>query len=105
MVPNDWFDRVWEVDGFQYVCSNGCMNLHPFVLRLSEGTWLVQDVLWNRKLAGIMQQCCCSQGVELALFLESQTFRQRHGVSLDPPNVAVRYLVLCVNSQSQSFDC
>src|SRR6266511_4561932 len=97
VMPHDWNDWIREFDRGKNIRPDTRMKLHLLELGWSERARLVQNVLGDRKLAHIVEQCRGFDRADLRVICDPHRLRQSNGVPLNPPNVTVRDLVLRVD--------
>ena len=80
------------------------MELHLLELGRRELAGLVEDVLRDGDLAGVVQQRGGFDRLERRLVGDAELARERHGGDLDAADVAVRDFVLGIDGRGERFD-
>ena len=103
MAPHDWNHRIRKLDERQDVGAHVHVQLHLLEFRLGQLARLVQDVLGNRELAGIVQQRGGFYRLDVLIVTDAKRPRQSDRVRLDAPHVIVRHVVFGVDGHRERF--
>ena len=104
VMADDRHDRIREVDRRKNLGADRRMELHLLEFGRRELAGLVQDVLGDGDLAGIVQQRRRFDRLEQRFVGDLEFARERHRGDLDAADVAVRDFVLGIDGGCERLD-
>ena len=103
-MSDDGYHRVRELDRGKYVGSDVGVLLHDVKFIGRQWPRLVQNELWYRQLAHVVEKSGSFDRSYLEVVIDADTFRQADRIALHSPNVAMCNLVLGINCHGESLN-